>query len=367
MSPPQVMIVEDEIIVAEDLQRRLSNMGYSVSSIALSGTEAISQAAKNKPDVILMDIKLQDDMDGIEAARQIRKHHAVGIIYATAYSDDDTIGRAKITDPTSYLLKPYSDKELRANIEIAHYKLKLNEGKIPNYQEKLRALAVELSLGEECQRHQFATELHENIAQVLSFFSMKIGILEKSASSQEQAGYLNEIGELATQLIQYIQSLTYEISPPILYEYGLKAVIEWLLEEFESRHGIMCRYERDQETKFLEEDISQLLFFSVRELLDNVAKHAWAGQVNVAYSQTNDNVCITVEDDGVGFDASEIFSRPGEDFGFGLFGIRERLAYFGGIMSIRAKPDEGTCITLQVPFDQVHKQTSDKADNNPIL
>lgn len=115
----QILVVEDEVITAMDIQRRLKNLGYDVPSVITSGKEAIKKAKENNPDMVLMDINLNSEMDGIEAASKIHSFLDVPIIYLTAYSDEKTFERAKITQPYGYILKPSKDRELQINIEIA--------------------------------------------------------------------------------------------------------------------------------------------------------------------------------------------------------------------------------------------------------
>ncbi|MBK8023300.1 MAG: response regulator [Chloroflexi bacterium] len=117
-----LLIVEDETIVALDIQARLVRLGYKVCSRAVSGQEAIDQALQHQPDLILMDIRLQGSMDGIQAAHQIRRYLAVPIVYLTAYADADTLQRARITDPHGYLIKPFEERELQITIELALHK-----------------------------------------------------------------------------------------------------------------------------------------------------------------------------------------------------------------------------------------------------
>ena len=118
MTSAKILVVEDEAIVAKDLQNRLIKFGYIVPVIASSGQEAINKAVETSPDLVLMDIKLKGLMDGIEAAREIHKYLDIPVIYLTAYADDKTLERAKITEPFAYLLKPFKERELQTNIEI---------------------------------------------------------------------------------------------------------------------------------------------------------------------------------------------------------------------------------------------------------
>ena len=124
MSKAKILIVENERIVAEDIKRTLQNLGYGVCSIVTSGVEAVKKAEQDNPDLILMDIVLQDEMSGIEAAEQIRTRFNIPIIYLTAYADEKTLERAKITEPFGYIIKPFDERELHSTIEMALYKNK---------------------------------------------------------------------------------------------------------------------------------------------------------------------------------------------------------------------------------------------------
>jgi two-component system, response regulator PdtaR len=127
MAGCKIMIVEDERITAMDIQRTLSKMGYTVCGTASSGSEAIQQAESLLPDVILMDITLQGDMDGVEAADRIKTRFDIPVIYLTAHADNGTVDRAKTSEPHAYLLKPFRERELNIAIEIALYKHKMEQ------------------------------------------------------------------------------------------------------------------------------------------------------------------------------------------------------------------------------------------------
>jgi adenylate cyclase len=123
---PKILIAEDEGIVAQDLSLTLTNLGYDVKGLAATGEEIIKQADEVKPDIILMDIMLSGTMTGIEAAETIMRKNNIPIIYLTALSDEETLQRAKVTDPFGFLLKPYDEKMLHSTIEMALYKHKIN-------------------------------------------------------------------------------------------------------------------------------------------------------------------------------------------------------------------------------------------------
>jgi signal transduction histidine kinase len=117
--PARILVVEDESIVAFNLQQRLSQLGYDVPAIAVSGEESFDLVEQTRPDLVLMDIHIQGDLDGIEVAARLQETHAIPVIYLTAYSEDSTLERARKTRPYGYLLKPFSERELHATIQMA--------------------------------------------------------------------------------------------------------------------------------------------------------------------------------------------------------------------------------------------------------
>lgn len=125
MANQKIMVVEDEIIVAEDVAGRLKKLGYTVTAIATTGEEAILKAEETQPDLVLMDIVLEGNMDGITAAEKIRNNYHIPIVFLTAYADEETLHRAKLTDPFGYILKPFQQKDMHATIEIALHRHEL--------------------------------------------------------------------------------------------------------------------------------------------------------------------------------------------------------------------------------------------------
>jgi AmiR/NasT family two-component response regulator len=122
MANERIMIVEDESIVAMGIKHKLEDLGYRIVGIESTGEGAVDTALKSEPDLILMDIVLKGDMDGIEAAQMIHSQLDTPIIYITAYSDEEVLKRARITEPYGYILKPFKKSEVNANIQMAIYK-----------------------------------------------------------------------------------------------------------------------------------------------------------------------------------------------------------------------------------------------------
>ena len=142
----RIMIVEDEAIVAESLHDQLASLGYIVTGMARSGEDALVLMESGQPDLVLMDIMLEGEMDGVETAFRIKERRGIPVIFLTAYSDEDTLQRAKITEPFGYLIKPYKERELHTTIEISLYKHHM-ERKILNHERWLDTLLKSIGDG----------------------------------------------------------------------------------------------------------------------------------------------------------------------------------------------------------------------------
>ncbi len=144
MAKTNILLVEDESIVAEDIRLSLKSLGYNVVDILASGEDAIKKIEKHKIDLILMDIVLRGKISGIEASSQIRSSFDIPVVYLTAYADEKTLDRAKLTEPHGYILKPFNDRELHSTIETALYRHKM-EKRLRENEERFRSI-VENSL-----------------------------------------------------------------------------------------------------------------------------------------------------------------------------------------------------------------------------
>ncbi len=122
MTDTTILIVEDEVIVAADLDHKLDRLGYTVCGRTAYGEDAVALVRELGPDLVLMDIRLAGEMDGVEAAERIRRECDVPVIYLTAHADRATLDRAKRTEPFGYILKPFDERELESHIEMALYK-----------------------------------------------------------------------------------------------------------------------------------------------------------------------------------------------------------------------------------------------------
>ncbi len=257
----------------------------------------------------------------------------------------------------SWRILEAAGKRLSRNLPPAAYVInsrditprKEAEAKLLSYQAQLRSLASRLSLAEEQARRQIATGLHENIGQNLSVLNLKLGALQRQVADSEIAAQLREVAALLDLTMKDTRSLTFELSPPILYDIGLEASVKWAAARFAHRHGIVCRTEDDGAPKPLDEDLRGVLYRSVLEALNNILKHAAAKTVTISMREQAGCIRITIVDDGVGFDP-EVACRTGQTAGFGLFSIRERLELLNGRMEVDSAPGRGTRLEMEAPL-----------------
>lgn len=217
------------------------------------------------------------------------------------------------------------------------------EQELVAHQQMLRRLGAELALAEHKERQRLATGLHDDISQVLAFAKMKLS-LGAATLPPEGAAAHREVLDLLDEAIRSTRSLITELSPPVLAEKGVPGAVEWALQRAGEQHGFATSFEIRGEVRRLEQDIEITAFQALKEMLNNIVKHAQAAHVTVTLNYGTATLEITVEDDGKGFDPSSI--RVTEAGGFGLLNVRERLAYIGGSLTIDSAPGAGTRSTM---------------------
>ncbi len=227
------------------------------------------------------------------------------------------------------------------------------------YQQRLRALAMRLSSVEEEERRAIAAGLHDDISQTLALCKMRMAGLDESSPASAVASISGEVRGLLEEAISRTRSLTFRLSPPVLYELGFVAAVEWLAEQLEEEHGVVFRIEQNSQLPPIGDEVSILLFRAVRELLINVIKHAQTNTARVSIDRNGDHVRVVVQDAGVGFDMAQLDSR-GRPPGFGLFNVRERLNYVGGVLQIESQPGAGTRVAMIVPLKLQEQAATDK-------
>jgi PAS domain S-box-containing protein len=227
------------------------------------------------------------------------------------------------------------------------------EREIREYQEKLQHMAFDAAMAEQRERRRIAVDLHDRIGQSLALVQIKLGAL-REVSGPARAG-LDDAISLLEGCIVDTRTLTFELSPPVLYDLGLGAALSWLAEDLEKRHGIRIDLEDLAELP-VDDATAGLLFRAVREVLMNVLKHAKTTRAKVSVHQIEGKIAIDVEDAGVGFSPTDPTFRTATS-GFGLFSVREQLSRLGGTVELTTAPGLGTKVSLVVPTRPASRST----------
>jgi PAS domain S-box-containing protein len=228
---------------------------------------------------------------------------------------------------------------------------KQTEEKLLSHQEKLKALAYELSLAEERTRRQAAARLHDNIGQDISLAAMRLKALQESHSGDPRLSEkLDEVLGALERCLSGTRSLISELSPPVLYEMGFVPALQWLVDRLNREHEVRFTLADDNRRKPLSNENRGFLFYAVRELLMNVIRHAEAREARISVARAGDAIEIIVEDDGNGFDPSELAFNATQAGRFGLFSIRERLEAAGGRLKVESQPGWAARVTIRAPL-----------------
>jgi len=234
------------------------------------------------------------------------------------------------------------------------------EKRIQEYQDRLKALASDLTITEERERRRIAEELHDGPLQVLAFARMRLASVTKRGGASEQARGLDEVSECVRQAAMDTSQVVSDLSSPSMNQLGLVAAIsEWTTEQIHRRFGIETKvvsHLEDADDESLDDLTRTILFRNVRELLTNVAKHAHATRVHVGLQRSGDRLELAVRDDGQGCDPAEALSNVSSRGGFGLFSIRERMSDLGGALEIDSAPGNGFTATLVIPSTFSHRR-----------
>lgn len=230
-------------------------------------------------------------------------------------------------------------------------------------QERLRRLASELNLAEQRERQRLASELHDHLQQTLVFGKLKLGQGKRLAHDDRCAVLMQQVDDVLTEALAYTRTLVTELSPPVLRDHGLAAGLKWL-GRYMTKYDMAVQVAvPDEDAPDVPEDLSVLLFQSVRELLINAWKHADTRQASVTMEQRKSRLSIEVRDRGKGFDPAAITASDmaGEwvSSKFGLFTIRERMTALGGSLEIQSAPGQGTTATLVLPVVQTARMDLD--------
>ncbi len=360
MKPIRLLLVEDNAPDALLLKHALTEAGgdaFGVTHAELLA-DAVRHLERQPFDAILLDLSLPDSSGLATVEQASAAAPGVPIVVMTGLEDEAMALEAVRKGAQDFLIKGHTDgwllsRALRYAVERkqAEQELKaLNETLEQRVAERtavatrraaqLQALAAELTRTEQRERRRLAQILHDDLQQLLYAARLNLGALQGCAASGPHAEELiARVDELLSQSIARSRSLTVQLSPPVLYETGLAAALEWLGRHVQETLGLVVDVEAAAGAEPESEDLRILLFEATRELLFNVVKHAGTGRAHVSSSTAADGcVRVVVSDQGAGFDPARPTAGDRAGGGFGLFSIRERLELSGGRMEVPPPP-----------------------------
>jgi PAS domain S-box-containing protein len=228
---------------------------------------------------------------------------------------------------------------------------KKTEARLVENQKKLKAMASRILRAEDRERHRIAVGLHDDICQKLVLTKLALESSLDLISSTDASKLVETACGAIGEAIEEADSLTFALSNPVLRELGFEAALEkYLSEEIRRKHGIAFEFENDGQSNVLPAEIKTCLFRVTRELLTNVVKHARARAIRVVVRNNDGRICVTIQDDGAGFEVAEVGSESSKTGRFGLFSVREQLEHLGGQLDIESRPEQGTTATVVVPL-----------------
>jgi PAS domain S-box-containing protein len=255
-----------------------------------------------------------------------------------------TIGKADLEHGKIYgTFQDITDRKLADDL------LKQKNAALDNSVGQLRKLAIELTQAEEGERKRLAAILHDHVQQYMAAATMKVSLLDSAMPADEHARIKEQIQAHLREALEASRSLTVSLCPPVLLEAGLVPGLRWLAEWIGKKHGLAVDI-KGSESAAVPGPLCILLFQTVRELLFNVVKHAGVRKASVSLSQPDrKSLRLAVVDSGAGFTQGDSLSRHPSG-GFGLFHLRERLAYIGGSLDVVSAVGKGTRVSITVPL-----------------
>lgn len=224
---------------------------------------------------------------------------------------------------------------------------KNTENRLATYKQNLQDMSFDATVAEERQRRSLAASLHDNIGQILALAQLRLKAA-LSVVNDEARKDLTEGIKLIAQAMTDTRELTFELSPPVLYDLGLPSAVAWLGDQLEAQHQFQVTVTNDKHFPKLTDELAAILFRAIRELLTNVIKHAKTPGATVSLQHVDSMLIIVVEDFGVGIKPSALLNYEATK-SFGLFSVREQIARLGGTFAATSAAPSGTRITLSVP------------------
>ncbi|PSB67897.1 hybrid sensor histidine kinase/response regulator [filamentous cyanobacterium CCP1] len=365
----KILIVEDEQLVADDLREILEALEYTVVGLAASGEDAIKSVERNLPDLILMDIHLAGEMDGIQAAEQIQSRFNVPVVYLTAYADRTTLTRVKATHPFGYIVKPFNESMLSTTIEVALSRHQI-ESSIRNTLASTETVKRQAEAQSQSKSDLISMVSHE-LRNPLAVIRFATEILQQQGGQMT----LERYHRLLEQIQMAADSLNYLLEDVLTLERTGSEQLEcfpspieivgFCQEQMETLklgtgkvYTLTLSPQADRCTVFLD---SKLLWHLLNNLLSNAIKYSpQGGEIQLGVSWDEQTVCLKVQDQGIGippdaqpklFDpfyrADNVGRIPGT--GLGLAIARQCVILQGGEIDVESAIGQGTTFRVKLP------------------
>lgn len=340
-----VLIVDDDPTAREALVAILEGEGYELEQ-AKDGIQALGMLKQIQPDLILLDV-MMPAMDGFEVCRRIRATPPlaeVPIILLTALDDRDSLLRGIESGADDFLSKPPDRRELIARVRTI---TRLNRYRILMEQrENIRRMAERVVAAQEEERQRISRELHDDLGQALTTHLITLRNLQQDLSLPGQNLFerLQSLYSQSYEIFVKIRSIARDLRPPVLDALGLKVAMQTYCAEFTRRTHLPVIFEVEDSLPELPDAHNITLYRTLQEALTNVIKHAHASQVWVDLGMDDDQVTLTIQDNGIGF----VEEKPASS-GIGLAGLRERITIAGGTLTVSSTPKRGTILSAQFP------------------
>jgi signal transduction histidine kinase len=371
-----ILIVDDTPVNLGVVVDYLENYGFGIR-IARNGETALKRVQYDPPDLVLLDI-LMPGMDGFETCRRLKHIGAakdIPVIFMTSLTSIEDRVKGFEAGAVDYVTKPLQQEEVLARVKT-HLRLrkqtlslqeqhKLMESSnqvernrlfeaIGQQREQLRALNQKLTEVQEAERKQLARELHDEMGQALTAISINLAAIMQElppACSASLHDRLNESKLLAEQTLEQVRELSFNLRPAMLDDLGLVPALHWYIKRFSNRIKIPIDMEAIELKERLPAHIETALYRIFQEALTNVSRHAQASKIYLVLRRKGPTVFVQIEDNGVGFDMTQVINRESSKNGTGLLSMQERTNLLGGTFKIFSEPGCGTRISIEMPLE----------------
>jgi signal transduction histidine kinase len=343
----KILIVDDEPSARDTVEALLLKEEYQLE-FAKDGYEGLKIAETLQPDLILLDV-MMPGMNGYEVCRRIRATPTlaeVPIIMVTALDDRSSLLLGIEAGADDFLSKPIDRQELRLRVRTI---IRLNRYRtLVKQRENLRAMAEHVITAQEHERKRISRELHDDIGQALMAHMLNLRNLqiEAPANSTALEQRLNDLIADTQQTLNKMRLLAQDLRPPLLDTLDFKVAVQTFCQEAGARSGLTVTVDVDENLGEFSDIYSITLYRFLQETITNVIKHSKATQLWVELSKDENEIILTVQDNGIGFPEQELPNNNG----IGITGLSERLTIVGGELKISSSAAKGTIISAHLPL-----------------